>query len=254
MAILNTAFLTSKISDGSSEPVEVENKSNIHRANNVDNDITIKKTTAKNWVIPKEQITITTTLTNNTDTNLTQLKIKDTVSNGAQFVSGSMMIGSEKYDMYNPIEGFTLPVEIGGFGAEMVITYDILVDEYTIVNNITNTTKINLTLDNKTFEIQSNELGLKIMDNDVTLLKSANTNAVKLGDTITYSVQISNSGTLTNTNLFFSDPIPDGTTFVENSVKIDGEEQQGFNPATGFSLKDLAPNETIIVEFKVTVN
>jgi len=254
MAILNTAFLTSKISDGSFEPVEVENKSNIHRANNVNKDITIEKTTVKNWVLPKEQITITTTLTNNTDTNLTQLEMKDTLSEGAQFVTGSMVIGSEKYDMYNPIEGFVLPVEIGGFGAEMVITYDILVDEYTVVNNITNTTKITLTLDNKTFEIQSNELGLKIMDNDVTLFKSANTNAVKSGDTITYSVQISNSGTLTNTNLFFSDPIPDGTTFVENSVKIDSEEQQGFNPATGFSLKDLGPNETILVEFKVTVD
>ena len=254
MAILNTAFLTSKVSDGSSEPVEISTKSNIHRANNVDNDITIEKTTVKNWVIPKEKITITTTLTNNTNTNLTQLKIKDTLSEGAQFVAGSIMIGSQNYDMYNPIEGFTLPVEIGGFGAEMVITYDIIVDEYSDVNNITNTTNVNLTLDNKTFEIQSNELGLKIMDNDVTLFKSADTLAVKSGDTITYTIEISNSGTLTNTNLFFKDPIPDGTAFVENSVKIDSEEQLGYNPSTGFSLKDLGPNETIMVEFKVTVN
>lgn len=254
MAILNTAFLTSKITDGSFEPVEVSNKSNIHRANNVNKDITIEKTTAKNWVIPKEKITITTTLTNNTDTNLTQLKITDALSKGAQFVPGSVKIGTQNYDTYNPVEGFTPPVEIGGFGAEMVITYDILVDEYTDVNNITNITKVNLTLDNKTFEIQSNELGLKIMDNDVTLFKSADTLAVKSGDIITYTIEISNSGTLTNTNVFFKDPIPDGTTFVENSVKIDSAEQLGYNPSTGFSLKDLGPNETIMVEFKVTVN
>lgn len=47
---------------------------------------------------------------------------------------------------------------------------------------------------------------------------------------------------------------PTGTTFVANSVKIDGISQPGSNPAVGFALPNLAVGASTVVEFDVTVN
>lgn len=65
---------------------------------------------------------------------------------------------------------------------------------------------------------------------------------------------ITNTGTLLKTNLVFTDVIPTGTTFVANSVKIDGIFQPGSNPAVGFALSNLAVGASTVVEFDVTVN
>ncbi len=88
----------------------------------------------------------------------------------------------------------------------------------------------------------------------MSLLKTADTSAVKSGDTITYTITITNSGTITNTNLFFTDPTPSETTFVDGSVEIDDTSNPSFNPQTGFNLSDLEANQTIIVNFKVKIN
>ena len=56
----------------------------------------------------------------------------------------------------------------------------------------------------------------------------------RLGETYTYSVVIRNNGTVTATNVSFLDPIALETTFVANSVTINGTPQPGFDPNIGF--------------------
>ena len=63
-----------------------------------------------------------------------------------------------------------------------------------------------------------------------------------------------NEGDIINTNLFFKDPIPEGTTFVAGSVKVNQEEKADFDPAVGFNLDDLNPNGEITVTFEVKVD
>ena len=52
MAISNTANLKSNITSGDDEKVEVINKSNTHIAYNMDNDVTVVKTSEKTWTLP----------------------------------------------------------------------------------------------------------------------------------------------------------------------------------------------------------
>lgn len=142
---------------------------------------------------------------------------------------------------------------IGANGGEMVMTYEIVIDDYLDADAITDMTKLGIQYDGQTFDLQSNELSITVLHNDVSLLKTANANAVVSGETLTYTITISNSGKLTNTEMIFKDEIPQNATFVENSVKIDGEVKGGYDPSAGFALKDLLPEEQIIVEFSVTV-
>lgn len=69
-----------------------------------------------------------------------------------------------------------------------------------------------------------------------------------------YTSTITNTVTLVKTNLFFTDSIPAGTTFVAGSVKVDGIIQAGFDPELGFNLPNLMVGESTKVEFDVVVD
>lgn len=252
MAITNTAYLRSNITNTEDEKVEITNSSNVLKINQMDFDIDIVKNVSQNWALPLSNITIETTITNNSELEISDFQIMDFMSEGASFVENSLKIGNVSYD-YNPLEAFSAPITLG-VGAEMHMTYQILVDKFTDATEITNSTQINLTVDEKQFQINSSEAKITIMQNNVYILKSANVTAVKSGDEIVYTITISNDGELKNTDLYFTDPIPSGTTFVEGSVKVDDIEKTGVNPVDGFDLEDLSPNESIKVEFKVLVD
>ncbi len=253
MAVLNTAVLTSNITATTGEKVEVTNQSNISTTTLIDTDITIAKISTPTWILPLGKVTIETTITNNTGVDLSDFNIKDTLSEGASFVPSTLKIGSVLHEDLDPIAGFVAPVTLGA-GADFTISYEIVADKYTDVTEISNATKLDVDLDGQKFEINSSELKITVLQNKVSLLKTATPSAVKSGGEITYTIVITNDGEMTNTDLLFTDEIPTGTTFVENSVKIDDIEKTGYNPADGFALDDLETNGSIKVEFKVLVD
>lgn len=55
-------------------------------------------------------------------------------------------------------------------------------------------------------------------------------------------------------NLFFKDPIPDGTAFVDGSVLINGISFPTYNPENGFFAVNLTPQESATILFQVRVN
>lgn len=251
MAILNTAQLKSYITI-SGEKNEINTKSNTQRTNNLDTDFVIAKNASKSYGMPKSTITISTTLTNNTDITLEKIQLKDTL-NGASFVKGSVKINNVLHDNLDAIAGFILPVTLGGSGAELTVSYDILIDEYPEVDAVSSLSNITLTIDSTDYQLESNNVKIQIVTNDVSMLKQAGKSAVIAGNTLTYTIEITNDGAYTHTDLTFTDPIPDGTEFIENSVKIDGVSKLGFNPANSFPLDDLAPSQTITISFDVLV-
>ncbi len=253
MAILNSAQLNSYIQNKAGEKVSVTSISNTQRINKVDTDIIVEKQAQKNWAIPKDEILVTTKITNNTDVNLEDFHFQDTLSTGASFVAGSVKVGSLEREELDPIAGFDLVATVGSLGGECEISYKILIDEYPEVDEITLASTINFTLDEKQFALTSNTARIALLNNEVYLLKTASTTAVKSGDEIVYTIEITNSGTIDNTDLYFEDKIPNGTQFVENSVKVNGVEKTIFDPATGFALEDLPAQGKITVEFTVKV-
>ncbi len=250
MAILNTAQLTSSI-EKSGEKVEVVTKSNVQTVNNISTDILVEQTSSKTWVMPKMVFTITTKITNNTNQNIEDIHFSNILT-GATFVDGSLKIEGVEYKDFSP-QGFTMPVTLGAFGVDVSVSFDVMTDEYPEVDAVESISKISADINSNTFDISSAKLSVDIIENGVVLLKTADKIAVKSGDELTYTITITNSGDIINTDAVFLDEIPNGTRFVENSVTINGEVKVGYNPQNSFAINDINPNDTVTITFKVTI-
>ncbi len=254
MPIINQASLASSVTSQSGQKISLTTDSNVQRTTNVDTDIVLVKSANKDYAIANDIITVTTIITNNTDQDIDDFNITDTLSTGASFVAGSVKIGSVNYAEYDPVAGFDPPITIGAQGGEMTMSYDIVIDRYLAVDEVYNSTTLTTTIDGVQYSVASNSVAMPALESGITMLKSADKNAVKSGDILTYTVQISNTGTATNTDIIFTDPIPHGTTFVPNSVTVDGIEKSDYHPADGFALPDLSPRASVTVSFKVQID
>ena len=103
-----------------------------------------------------------------------------------------------------------------------------------------------------TTSISTNIVTNPVLDAMITMVKSVDQTLVTLGDAITYTTILTNSGNTNATNITFTDLIPDGTTFITDSVTIDGITQIGLNPNTGITIGAIAPNSSISIAFQVT--
>ena len=254
MAITNIANLTSTITSESGTTFDVSAKSNAVEIYDLTTELLIVKTTQKEWTIPGDKLTVTTTITNNLNTNISDITIKDTLGTGAKFVEGTLKVGTESYPNDDPIAGATLPVTIGGQGGEMTFSYEVEIDDPAEVESFVNQTAIQFEIAGTQYDVSSNQITIHILDNKVYLLKTADKTIVKSQDVVTFTITITNDGELENTNMMFSDPLPTGATFVAGSVKIDDEEKAELNPTTGFALSNLAAGGQIKIEFKVTID
>ena len=254
MAIKNVANLQSTITSVSGSTFDVTANSNPVEIFELSTDVLVTKTTEKEWTVPGDKLTLTTTITNNLNTNISDIRIQDTLGTGAKFVEGSLKVSTQSYPDDNPITGTTLPVTIGALGGEMTFSYQIEIDDPAVVEDFANKTTIQFEIDGTQYNVSSNEISIHVLDNQVFLLKTADKTIVKSKDVVTFVITITNGGELENTNITFSDPLPAGTSFVDGSVKIDDEAKPDLNPTTGFALPNLVAGGQIKVEFKVNID
>ena len=68
-----------------------------------------------------------------------------------------------------------------------------------------------------------------------------------------YTISLQNTGTIPANNILVSDPIPTGTSFIQNSVTINNVSQPTANPETGIQIPTLSPSESATISFRVLV-
>ncbi|MCR8842113.1 hypothetical protein NQ117_00300 [Paenibacillus sp. SC116] len=73
-----------------------------------------------------------------------------------------------------------------------------------------------------------------------------------VGQTLTYTVVVSNTGTTSATSTVIVDPLPNNTVFVPGSVTINGAPS-GADPTVGVPVGTLAPSTSVVVTFSVTI-
>lgn len=97
-------------------------------------------------------------------------------------------------------------------------------------------------------DISLNEIEVPIF----TPIKTVSDTEVGLGDIVTFTVTLTNTCESPLTNVIFQDIIPEGLTFLPNSVIVNGTSEPGLNPNIGFSIPDIEGGETATISFSAT--
>ena len=98
-----------------------------------------------------------------------------------------------------------------------------------------------------------NALALQIDSKGANLVatKSADKTTAEVGEVITYTLQIENTGTVEALNTTIGDMLPPETILVPNSITVDGSPYAGALPV---EIATIAPNQTVTITFQVTAN
>lgn len=100
----------------------------------------------------------------------------------------------------------------------------------------------------------SNVYSIEVPHGEIVIVKTSDKTAVIKGQKLLFQSIIKNTGSLQNTDVFFSDDIPQGTTYVPESVKIDNISYPEYDPQVGFSLESINGKSQKIVTFEVLVD
>lgn len=208
----------------------------------------------KTFVRNGEVVRNTVTVTNNSSTRLFDNRVTIPTPDGASFVAGSVKINGVAQPTYDPATGFVVP-DLDP-GETVVIEYEIKIDGHIPTAPITCFATLDHTVsdpvrgDVKYTENTDSILVNAIVDK-IVAVKSVDKAFAVTGETLHYTVTIVNAGNITKSGMVFKDPIPDGTTFVPNSVKFNGIGYPVYHPEIGFVIRSLTPGEAFTVEFDV---
>ncbi|WP_305454945.1 DUF11 domain-containing protein [Bacillus mycoides] len=258
-AIINQAITSyTYIVDPSQPPVTATSSSNTVNTAVVDASLSVIKNTDSLVQSTNGTITYTVVVQNNGNTTANTVNLTDLVPEGTTFIPNSVTINSVSVPGADPNVGIPLnaiaPSEI------VTVTFQVIVQSIPSVNPISNTARIDYTfiadptspIISRT--ITSNPAFTQISDANVLSLKAVNAQQATTGDILTYTITLENTGNIPATNLIFSDTIPEGTTFVENSFTLNGTAILGANPNVGVTLPNLAANATHLISFQILIN
>ena len=205
------------------------------------------------YVVEGEKITYTITVRN--DGGLADdVQIQDNIPEGTSFVEGSIRISNnaDTADLGEANLANGIQVNVPAYG-EATISFEVTVDELT--EGLTKVIRNTATVDGT----ETNEVTDTVNKSDVKFTKSsdpASGNTVVEGQEITYYITLDNSQGTAPSTVNVKDTIPEGTTFVEESIRVGNEERTELtedNLARGIEVS-LNAHESKTVEFKVRVN
>ena len=173
-------------------------------------------------------ITYTITVPNNGNISATNVSITDPIPTGTNFIPNSVTVNGATQSGVTPTN---IPLGTIPAGQTTTVTFQVQVTSLpangTITNeaNITFTSQPNPSEPPTTTTTTPPPTTTSVRTAIVNPTKSASPQVVDIGDTITYTITLPNTGNISATNVIVTDPIPAGTTFVPNSVTINSIAQ-----------------------------
>lgn len=204
-----------------------------------------------------DTLTYTVTITNTGIITGNNTVFYDTLPNGLSFVSDSIYLNGVQQTGVNlsSVNIGTLPV-----GQVFTITFNALVNSATIPlftnQAFTNTNFIDTATDEPfSTTFQSNFVNTTNIFPYITTAKTVSKNYAIVGDILDYTITIRNTGTNTALNTILVDTMPLGTSFITNSIKVNGVTSPAGSTLspTGLSVGTISAGQIFTVTFKASI-
>lgn len=216
--------------------------------------LSVVKTADTQAVFVGQDVNYTIQVTNSGQLEAENVMLQDTVPAGLTLVSGSIKVdGVAVAD--------TFPVSLGtiSVGQTKEVTYTLQALTVPLINPAINIATVNFEFEpfpSYTIELEqnSNPVSVFILVEAINNIKTVDKGVALSGEILTYTSFITNNGNLNAIDFVFTDSIPAGTTFVEDSVTVDGVAMPGENPENGINIGNLNVNQVKAITFKVQIN
>ena len=221
-----------------------------------DNVIAIKSVDVTN-ALPAQTLTYTITIMNSGNVTIEDLLVIDTIPIDTTFVAGSVTINGINQPNENPENGITL----GNLAHNdsVIITFQVTISSSTLQPTINNDATVSYTViidpDEPPITItkQTNTVTTTLIEPIINIEKTADKSIVVIGDVITFTLEVFNDSTIPTISTSVIDTIPAGTTFIENSVTINGTSVPNVRPDTGINIGSLSAGTVATITFQVLV-
>ncbi|MGL5416309.1 MAG: DUF7507 domain-containing protein [Clostridium sp.] len=218
-------------------------------------ELTLVKNVDKEYAVVGEEVTYSIIAANTGDIALDNVIISDSLAGQLEFVMSSITVDG----VAMPLENITSGVNIGTIesGKNKIIIFKakVLSDELKEIPNISNG-DYEFTLPGvppQSGGTSSNEVIIKIEKANILVNKTADRDTVSLGDEITYTVELTNNGTVDALHVIFKDMIPTGTVLINGSFNVDGRVINSVDLVKGIDIGTIKVGQKVIVQYKVKV-
>lgn len=226
--------------------------------------VTQSKAVSDAEVLVGDIITYTVTIDNTQSAvAIDNVFVYDPLQAGTSYVPSSTVIGLNPPIDANPsvlpgVSVVTVPA-----GQTLTVSFDVRVDTLPSPNPILNTASISFTVGTSNTTQNTNETEVLVLEPDITAVKSVDKALAQVGDTLTYTTIITNTGNVPLQNIIFNDPPPANTTFIPNTVIIDGNPYAGVTPTVPIdflavpvfpNIFPLAPGSFVDISYQVTID
>lgn len=222
-------------------------------------DITTPGNTVKSankiQTTPGDIVTYTVVVKNTGNVAANNVLVTDIVPTGTSFITGTVTIDSVTQPTASPIAGISLGTV--NPSQTKTITFKVLVGANApnpLIN--TATTTYNYTVEPTKPPVTppptiTPPVTIPVLKPGLSIVKSSNRKGAVVGDTITYTLTIKNTGQMTDENVVITDPLTPDVTFAGN-VKLNGSPIAG-NITTGINIGNLAVGQSAILTFDAVV-
>jgi LPXTG-site transpeptidase (sortase) family protein len=212
-----------------------------------------------------DTLTFTITVTNEGPDTATSVEVRDVVPDGFSYAAGTISGGDSQDDANPDSSGLVWTITSLANGDSVDLSFDADVNaagDYTNVAQVTDSDQndIDSTPDNDDGDQSEDDEDSATAtpstgSADLSLVKSVDESSPDVGDTVTFTLTLTNSGPDTATNVAVTDIVPTGFSYVSGTIEGGNSRNESDPDGSGlvWSITSLNNGDSVELRFQATV-